>query len=132
MTAQLSRIRNKAYRDQSHRCFYCNHPMWLTDVHAFAATHQLTLRQAKFFKCTAEHLHARRDGGGDQRANLVAACATCNHRRHQRPTALEPKPYLRLVRARVSAGRWYGFARPNPSLNADVPHAGCARQRAAG
>ena len=25
-----------------------------------------------------------------------------------------------------------GFRAPNPSLNADVPHAGCARQRAAG
>ena len=42
----------------------------------------------------------------------------------------------RLVSGNTVAARLWAMkrstVRPNPSLNADVPHAGCARQRAAG
>lgn len=65
MANRLQRLRQSAYRAQNGRCIYCARPM---GEHA-----------------TAEHLHARQDGGADHRDNIAAACRGCNHRRHADP-----------------------------------------------
>ncbi|WP_399272446.1 HNH endonuclease [Variovorax boronicumulans] len=81
--------------------------MWLVDPGAFAARYGLTRRQAEAHRCTAEHLHARCDGGRDGRENIAAACALCNHRRHaQRVVAPDPDAYRRLVLKRLRGGGW--------------------------
>lgn len=46
MAQCYSSARNAAFHRQDGRCFYCNFSMWLTDRAGFAATHDLTLRQA--------------------------------------------------------------------------------------
>jgi len=56
-----------------------------------ARSYRLTLRQAKSFRCTAEHLMAKRDGGSDDQENIVAACWVCNHTRHRRKRPPEPR-----------------------------------------
>jgi hypothetical protein len=68
----LTRFRKSAYNAQHGRCYYCGKPMWLHDVEAFAKTHKYTLAQAMWLKCTAEHLHARTDGGTDSAENAYS------------------------------------------------------------
>jgi hypothetical protein len=67
-------FRTRAFALQSGRCFYCGLPMWNINPMRFARRYEITPSQALDFKCTAEHLKARRDGGIDQHANVVAAC----------------------------------------------------------
>ncbi|WP_416347129.1 HNH endonuclease signature motif containing protein [Devosia sp.] len=61
-------------------------------------------------RCTAEHLRARCDGGKDVLENVVAACWLCNNRRHRRKVPPAPEDYKRLVRNRISRGRWIASA----------------------
>lgn len=118
MPNHLSIWREQAFERQSGRCFYCGHPMCNADIRKFAVGHGISARQAKLLRCTAEHLHARRDGGRDCPANIVAACLTCNTRRHARPTPLKPEPYRRLIQTRLAQGRWHvHIARPNAAFN---------------
>ncbi|WP_371127427.1 HNH endonuclease [Variovorax sp. YR634] len=99
--------RTSAFIRQGGLCCYCDEPMWLADPATFAARYGLTRRQAEAHRCTAEHLHARCDGGRDDRENIAAACALCNHRRHaRRAIAPDPDAYRRLVLARLRRGRW--------------------------
>lgn len=64
--------------------------MWESDPESFARHHGISSATAKRFQCTAEHLVARQDGGKDTAANIVAACAYCNHGRHKcQPAAAE-------------------------------------------
>ena len=77
----MSRIkthRRKAFLEQSGRCFYCSAEMWLAHPDRFASRYGIREREAWRFKCTAEHLVARCDGGSDSQTNIVAACAVCN------------------------------------------------------
>jgi 5-methylcytosine-specific restriction endonuclease McrA len=106
----MSRIkthRRQAFLEQSGRCFYCSAEMWLTHPERFASRHGLSEREAWRFKCTAEHLVARCDGGPDSQANLVAACQFCNSTRHRFRCAPEPPAYVQHVQRRVRAGRWH-------------------------
>lgn len=107
MLTQLVRHRKSAFIAQSHRCFYCDFPMWQSDCKSFAQAHNITLSQAKWFQCTAEHLEARQDGGKDAAENIVAACQWCNQRRHKRKLAPSPNAYRQLVQKRLSKGRWH-------------------------
>ena len=81
--------------------------MWRDSIEHFARLHGITLGQARQFQCTAEHLLARQDGGGDGRSNIVAACLVCNQRRHKRKLVPEPEVYRVLVQKRLSQGRWH-------------------------
>nr|WP_291988729.1 HNH endonuclease [Candidatus Accumulibacter sp. ACC007] len=81
--------------------------MWENDLDAFSRAHNIKPSQAQRLKCTAEHLEARQDGGLDTEKNIVAACVTCNQRRHKRKKAPAPDAYLDLVQQRVRKGRWH-------------------------
>jgi hypothetical protein len=84
--------------------------MWVCNRGAFTRIYGVTDAQATLLQATAEHLIARRDGGGDTDENVVAACLFCNRRRHHaRRLAPAPIEYLRRVRARVAAGKWHGM-----------------------
>ena len=108
MTKRYKSARKAAYDAQSGRCFYCSFLMWLDSPAAFAATHALTLPQAKHFQCTAEHVVAKVDGGSDARSNLVAACHFCNKNRHKhRPNAApSADEFKQTVMRRVDRKRW--------------------------
>ena len=103
----LIKSRSTAFERQGGRCFYCDFPMWRGSIEQFARFHGITLGQARQFQCTAEHLLARQDGGGDGRGNIVAACLVCNQRRHKRKLVPEPEAYRTLVRQRLNQGRWH-------------------------
>jgi hypothetical protein len=118
MPRSIAPSRTAAFIQQGGRCRYCDYPMWLSDVQEYASQHQLSLAQARHFRCTAEHLVARCDGGGSARANIVAACLTCNKRRHARRKSLTVDAYSHLVRSRLRQGRWHV---PRPSSRG-LPH----------
>jgi len=109
MASYLSK-RNTAFICQSRRCFYCGYRMWLSDPEQFAASAGLSLKQTSRLRCTAEHLLARCEGGKDGPENIVAACLSCNRRRHARRKAMAPFEYKALVLRRVNSGRWHGPA----------------------
>tara|TARA_R100001163_G_scaffold61561_2_gene51653 strand:+ start:670 stop:1044 length:375 start_codon:yes stop_codon:yes gene_type:complete len=110
------KFRNLAFRKQGGFCYYCNFPMWEKDIAGFSSRYNLSLRQANQFKCTAEHLLARQDGGKDVEDNIVAACLACNHKRHRgkRKVVPEPQEYIELIQQRLEQGRWHPFY---PTLN---------------
>ncbi|WP_200383196.1 HNH endonuclease [Thiococcus pfennigii] len=99
--------RYRSYRAQGRRCHYCGAPIWLRDLTGFARLHRLPLELAARLQCTAEHLVARRDGGTDARANIVAACVFCNTRRHARRHPLSASAYRELVARRMAQGKWH-------------------------
>ena len=84
MTTSIADLRARAFKEQEARCFYCNFPIWNDDSNGFARRYCMRDRQARQFRCTAEHLVARQDGGRNSRSNVVAACHLCNRRRHAR------------------------------------------------
>lgn len=111
MNKSLKRYRAAACLSQGSRCFYCAAPIWLIEEGKFASEFGISLRQAKLFKCTAEHLQARQDEGSNRRSNIAAACLFCNKRRHAgRKVALTPAEYRRHVRARLAVGRRHQVA----------------------
>ena len=59
----IANARARAFDRQGGLCFYCNHPMWLSEPEVFARRYALSLSQARHFRCTAEHLVAKQDGG---------------------------------------------------------------------
>ncbi len=81
--------------------------MWEGAPGAFARKYRISERAARLLQCTAEHLVARKDGGGNGAKNIAAACLTCNRRRHQRKKALPADAYQAYVARRVQAGRWH-------------------------
>ena len=107
MPTLLARSRSAAFSRQSGRCFYCGLPMWLDQPEGFRSRYRLTLAQARLLRCTAEHLRARQDGGGNASDNIAAACWYCNTRRHRSKKALDPDRHRQRVRARVKQGRWH-------------------------
>lgn len=103
----LIKSRSTAFERQGGRCYYCDFPVWRGSIEQFARLHGITLGQARQFQCTAEHLLARQDGGGDERGNIVAACLVCNQRRHKRKLDLGHEIYREFVRWRLSKGKWH-------------------------
>lgn len=106
MTNRLPSLRRQAARTQAYRCYYCNQPMWDDNPTALVSGLGLTKAQAKWFRCTAEHLHAKSQGGRDSRENIVAACLYCNRTRHVAKRPLAPHEYKHYVVKRMRAGRW--------------------------
>lgn len=106
MSLAISKFRNKAYREQNGRCYYCGHPMWVDAKSNFADQYDISEKQAKWFQCTAEHLKARCDGGQNSQENIVAACKFCNEKRHLAKKPYCPSEYKIKVKKRLSKGRW--------------------------
>jgi HNH endonuclease len=107
MPNPLAVSRSLAFSRQSGRCFYCDFPMWTDDPESFASEFNISLRQAKRLKCTAEHLIPRQDGGTSASANIAAACLSCNQQRHRRPVAPPPDVYREHVKRRVRKRKWH-------------------------
>jgi len=102
----LKNQRNKAFKQQSGLCFYCNLPMHQQNPTAFASKYKISKKAADAFECTGEHLTPHSDGGSASCDNIVAACKYCNQQRHKRKNVLEPQAYNQFVQSRVSKGRW--------------------------
>lgn len=107
----ISKLRKSAFTQQNGKCCYCGFSMWQDSAESFAKHHGITLKQARHFQCTAEHLQARQDGGKDAAGNIAAACIRCNHLRHARKKPLATKQYQQYVQNRVNKGGWHN-ARP--------------------
>lgn len=106
MSKAIAKHRLVAFIKQSECCYYCGSPMWLNNPDEYAEKYRLSKKSVKRFQCTAEHLHARCDGGGDGRCNIVAACLFCNSNRHKRKKPPTPERYRRDIRNRLKRGKW--------------------------
>jgi len=106
MPTTLIKSRFKAFNLQQGRCIYCELPMWLANPQAFAMKYKTTLKEAKLFKCTAEHLKAKQDGGNAHESNIVAACHYCNQKRHKCKTPKDPISYKQYVTKRLEKRKW--------------------------
>ena len=105
----LIKNRQLSFEAQRGCCYYCKCAMWRGhEGREFRQRHSLTKKQARPLRCTAEHLKARRDGGGNAAGNIVAACLRCNGGRHQQKKAPEPSAFLDFVEQRVAVGEWHG------------------------
>lgn len=107
MENRIQKIRHKKMEKQRGRCFYCCQPMWSSDPQAFCQRHGLTVGQARWLRCTAEHVKARQDGGRDNMTNIVAACSFCNDHRHRTKHPLSASSFAAFVRKRLISGRWH-------------------------
>lgn len=81
--------------------------MWQDDPTPLMLKLGMSRKAAQLFKCTAEHLLARQDGGRNEPDNVVAACAYCNHSRHRAKAPLPPGDFVRRVRSRLQSHRWH-------------------------
>ena len=104
----IAHYRAQAYAAQHGRCFYCHVEMCNGHPAPFAQSHGISIAQAQLLECTAEHLIARKDGGRNTRENIVAACRTCNNRRHLRKRPLPPDLHRARVQRAMARGRWHG------------------------
>lgn len=106
-----SEARQKAYKQQTGRCYYCGCPMWTNnDIEKFAKKYSISTEQAKKLQCTAEHLVARCDGGSNEQSNIVAACYFCNQNRHKQKKPPVPLEYKKHVKNRIKTGKWFDQA----------------------
>ncbi|RWN24705.1 MAG: hypothetical protein E5Y88_21605 [Mesorhizobium sp.] len=104
---KLAKLRTVQAKKQNWRCFYCGFQMWDGDPTLFSERYHLPVGSLNRFRCTAEHLNPRMDGGEDRQENLVAACKFCNLTRHRMGKVLSPATYQRHVRKRVTARKWH-------------------------
>jgi hypothetical protein len=103
----LKNLRKQAAEQQGWRCFYCRLPMWETHSQGFIVHYGLSAGLAKRFRCTAEHVDARSDGGKDVASNIVAACLFCNTTRHKAKHPVDAAKHAAIVRSRLEKGRWH-------------------------
>nr|WP_249219070.1 HNH endonuclease [Loktanella sp. SALINAS62] len=99
-------IRKEKMIKQGGRCYYCDLPMWENGAKTNSGTQRKMESAPHVLRCTAEHLHARSEGGKNTVSNIVAACWFCNSRRHRRKRPLPSEKYRQLVRERMAVGRW--------------------------
>lgn len=101
MAKQIKRSRELAFGRQGGKCYACGLQMCLDGSAG-----------PRLLRCTAEHVIARSEGGGDGPSNIIAACLHCNRTRHRRTRPPEPERYRAEVRRRVQRGSWL----PRPAL----------------
>lgn len=104
MPSKIRSLRLQAFQQQQGRCWYCGVQMWHLSP---AELSSVPARSASRLRCTAEHLTPKCEGGRDEAGNIVAACAHCNHTRHQRKKPPQPEMYLVDIRKRLSRGGWH-------------------------
>lgn len=103
MTNKIANYRNAAAQRQKWLCHYCNLPM---GGEGTPYTTYIPLKK-KYLLVTAEHLHARQDGGADTEDNIVAAHAICNRRRHKSGLSKSPTTLANHVKSRLAKNRWF-------------------------
>lgn len=106
MSSIIQIVRRQAFQRQHGRCFYCSVSMWLLSPHELPSGAADNSGHARL-RCTAEHLVARSEGGGNSGGNIVAACSHCNSTRHRRKRPPQPEVYREQVRTRVRRGAWH-------------------------
>lgn len=116
MPTTLIKSRIKAFNLQQGRCIYCELPMWLDHADAFAKKYKISIKGATIFKCTAEHLLAKQDGGKDGESNIVAACHFCNQNRHKCKKPKDPISYKQFVSSRLGKGKWNSVLMPRKHI----------------
>ena len=114
MSGNIKSLRSTAYSHQAGHCYYCNMPMWTTNPQEISSKYGIKQKQAKLFQCTAEHLQARKDGGGNSKSNIVAACLFCNQLRHRLKNPPEPEKYKEWVQRRLKQKKL-----PKPMINSN-------------
>ena len=107
MPSSIKESRLNAFINQAGLCYYCRSTMWLKDVEGFATKYSISISAAGRFRCTAEHLTARCDGGSNRKNNIVAACIFCNQKRHQRKKPLVPIKHKERIQRRLKQGKWH-------------------------
>ena len=107
MPSKLAKLRLTAFERQQGHCYYCGLPMWLEHPQEVSTVVRVKPRTISGLRCTAEHLVARQDGGLKTESNIVAACQTCNSRRHRAGMPLSPSEYRRKVQTRLKKGKWH-------------------------
>ena len=107
MPNPIPKRRLAAHKHQQGRCYYCGLPMWLKDPQKFAKQYGLKPSTVAGLRCTAEHLVAQQEGGTNAANNIVAACLTCNARRHRKKVPLRPPQHRDRVRSRLLVGKWH-------------------------
>ncbi|TBD04753.1 restriction endonuclease [Rhizobium leguminosarum] len=105
--SRIQILRRRAAESQGWRCYYCLFPMWESNPEAFKTRYSLSSRAVRHFRCTAEHLTARCDGGRDIEENIVAACHYCNRTRHRRKRPKDAASFASFVRSTIDRGRWH-------------------------
>lgn len=104
VTSNLKFLREAAFLAQAGQCCYCGLPMWQSSPSELG----LKAGSGAAFRCTAEHLVAKQDGGRDEVGNVAAAHAWCNRLRHARKgPAPSPDAYRAFVQRRLSCGKWW-------------------------
>lgn len=103
---QIQVYRRRAFEQQGGRCYYCGVRMWLVSPDDLPAVRRSPAALA-LLRCTAEHLVAQCDGGRHTASNIAAACARCNHTRHQLQKPPEPRAYRKLVAKQVAKRGWH-------------------------
>lgn len=117
----ISQLRRHQVRAQHGLCFYCRQPLWEGCAEPFAAQYGLKGSRLRWLQATAEHLHARCEGGADRADNVVAACRFCNSRRHQTPRPLSPSDYARAPSNPLSSRSWRRASGPAKSGSSQCP-----------
>lgn len=107
MSHPLKYKRARAFKSQNGKCFYCQIPMWLTNVTDQFFRSRISAKAMSHIRCTAEHVKALSDGGSDANDNLVAACRFCNETRHRRARPLSSSEFREFVMSRVRRGKWH-------------------------
>lgn len=102
----LKHVRRKKMIAQGGHCYYCGLPMWDKAAATASQRNGKEKPAPQILRCTAEHLHARSDGGDNSSDNIVAACLFCNNLRHRRKRPLSPEEYRLRVQQRMAAGKW--------------------------
>lgn len=119
-SSRIKYLRRKAAESQKWQCYYCDFPMWETDPEAFRARFALSSRAVLHLRCTAEHLEAQCDGGGDTEENIVAACHYCNKTRHRPRRPKDAASYAKFVRSLMKQGRWHPVRLTHQTSDADT------------
>jgi 5-methylcytosine-specific restriction endonuclease McrA len=106
MPSRIQSLRQRAFRRQGGLCCYCQAPMWLQSPGDLPFPPP-SARAAERLRCTAEHLTARADGGGNTVGNVAAACLHCNQARHRRVSPPASERFKQQVATRMSNARWH-------------------------
>ena len=121
--ARLRALRRRAFKFQRGLCYYCGLPMWLGSPKLFARAYRMPLKKAGQFRCTAEHLQPRCNGGPATRDNIVAACVHCNMGRHEEKPVVTPAQW-RIVQKAEAQQRW-GHAATRARIKRSDSSQGC-------
>jgi hypothetical protein len=122
MQNSIRRLRHLAFIRQAGLCCYCHFPMWLAGHVQYARSLRISVRAARRFQCTAEHLLPLSQGGRNEANNVAAACLFCNRTRHRAKSVLASHAYQLRVQKRLAARRWHplSIAQAQQALAADA------------